>query len=344
LDGDFAKIKIKEAACHMEKNLSLTGKILLFLTALFLLVSPGTFAAEFPTKPISLIVPYAAGGSTDVLARALAKVSPKYLPQPIVVVNQAGGAGIPGRVAVVNAKPDGYTLLFGYGSGEDLVTPHTMKIPYHQFKDLVPVCQISIVSLIFVVPSSNPAKNLKDFVDWAKRQNRPITGAVSTRGASVDITMQAIMKVAGVNAQTVPFRGGSEAALAVLGGNTDFSGNVTSEVISHVKAGRLRILGVCLKERDPIIPDVPTFLEQGFNCWTFGAIRGVGAPKGTPESVVAYLEKGFKNLSEDPEFHAVMKDIFHPVMYQDRHVFLKNMLEGFEVYGKLIEELNLRQQ
>jgi len=96
-------------------------------------------AQDFPKKPISLIVPYAAGGSTDVLARALAKLSAKHFPVQVMVVNQAGGAGIPGRVAVVNAKPDGYTLLFGYGSGEDLVTPHTMKIPYHQFKDLVPV-------------------------------------------------------------------------------------------------------------------------------------------------------------------------------------------------------------
>jgi tripartite-type tricarboxylate transporter receptor subunit TctC len=313
------------------------------LIPVFLVLASQAHPAEFPTKPITLIVPYAAGGSTDVLARALAKASAKHIPQPVVVVNQAGGAGIPGRVAVVNAKPDGYTLLFGYGSGEDLVTPHTMKIPYHQFKDLMPVCQISIVSLILVVPSSNPAKNLKEFVEWGKKQNRPITGAVSTRGASVDITMQAIMKVAGVNAQTVPFRGGAEAALAVLGGNTDFAGNVPSEVISHVKAGRLRMLGVCLKQRDPAIPDVPTFIEQGFNCWTFGAIRGIGAPKGTPDSIITYLEGGFKKVTEDPEFHAVMKDIMHPVMYLERNAFLKNMTEGYEMYGKLIDELNLRQ-
>ena len=328
----------------MRKYFSIGAKGWVFLISTFLLFSSSAWAADFPTKPITLIVPYAAGGSTDVLARTLAKVSPKYISQPIVVVNQAGGAGIPGRVAVVNAKPDGYTLLFGYGSGEDLVTPHTMKIPYHQFNDLVPVCQISIVSLILVVPSSNPAMNLREFVDWAKKQNRVITGAVSTRGASVDITMQAVMKVAGVNAQTVPFRGGSEAVVAVLGGNTDFAGAVPSEVASHVKAGRLRILGVCLRERDPVIPDVPTFLEQGLNAWTFGAIRGIGAPKGTPNPVVTFLENTFKKLAEDPEFHAVMKDIAHPVMYRERQGFLKNMLEGYEMYGKLIDDLKLRQQ
>ena len=144
-------------------------------------------------------------------------------------------------MSVVNAKPDGYTLLFGYGSGEDLVTPHTMKIPYDQFKDLVPVCQISIVSLVLSVPSAHPAKSLKEFVAWAKSQNRPITGAVSTRGASVDITMQAIMRVAGVNCQTA-------------------------------------------------------------------------------------------------------KSNHHPVIFRDRKAFLKNMTDGFAMYGELIEKLGLKQQ
>jgi tripartite-type tricarboxylate transporter receptor subunit TctC len=306
------------------------------------LTPAGVPAADFPSKPIQLIVPYAAGGSTDVVARGLAKVSSKHLPQPLVVVNQPGGAAITGRVAVVKAAPDGYTLLFGYGSGEDLVTPHTRKIPYDQFKDLVPISQVTVVSIILVVPASHPAKNLKEWVAWAKAQNRPINGAVSTRGASVDITMQSFLKVAGINGQTIPFRGGAEAVTALLGGNTDFSGQVYSEAMPHIRAGRLKVLAVGTRERDPVIPDIPTFIEEGVNVWTFGAIRGIGAPKGTPEPVVAYLEGAIKKITEDPEFHQVMKDIVHPVLYRDRHAFLKNMQDGFEMYGKLIKELNLK--
>jgi tripartite-type tricarboxylate transporter receptor subunit TctC len=271
-------------------------------------------------------------------------VSDKHFPVPVLVVNQPGGAAIPGRVNVVNAKPDGYTLLFGYGSGEDLVTPHTQKLPYHQFEDLVPVCQMSIVSLIFSVPAAHPAKNLKEFVDWAKKQNRQITGAVSTRGASVDITMQAIMKVAGVNAQTIPYRGDAEALTALLGGHTDFSGNTPPAAFAHVKAGRIKILGVCLRERDPIIPDVPTFMEQGFDVFTMGAIRGVGAPKGTPGAVIDYLERTFKKVADDSEFQSVTRGIQTPVMYRDRKAFLKNMTDGFEMYGQLIEKLGLKEQ
>jgi tripartite-type tricarboxylate transporter receptor subunit TctC len=299
-------------------------------------------AAEYPNKPINLIVPYAAGGSTDVVARGLAKVAPKHIPQPVVIVNQPGGAGITGRVQVVKAPADGYTLLFGYGSGEDLVTPHTRKIPYDQFKDLAPVAQVTVVSIIMVVPANHPAKNLKEWVAWAKAQNRPINGAVSTRGASVDITMQSLLKVAGINGQTIPFRGGAEAVTALLGGNTDFSGQVYSEALPHVKAGRLKVLAVGTRERDPVIPDIPTFIEEGVNVWTFGAIRGIGAPKETPEPVIAYLERAVKKVTEDPEFHQVMKDIVHPVLYRDRHAFMNNMQDGFAMYGKLIKELNLK--
>lgn len=326
----------------MTKRSGILGKGLLIVVGFMLLFPAMALAADYPSKPISLIVPYAPGGATDTLARALAKVSAKYFPVPVVVVNQAGGAGIPGRVTVVNAKPDGYTLLFGYGSGEDLVTPHTVKLPYDQFKDLVPVCQISINSITLVVPASNPAKNLKEFVEWAKKQKRTITGAVSTRGASTDITMLAVMKAAGVDAQTIPFSGGAEAITAVLGGQTDFAGGTPTEVLPYAKAGKLRILGVGLPERDPVIPDVPTFVEQGFDAWTMGAIRGIGAPKGTPDPIIDYLEATFKKVTADPEFHAAMKEIAQPVIYRDRKAFLKNMKDGYETYGKLIESLGLK--
>ena len=276
------------------------------------------------------------------VARALAKVAPKYFPVSMVVINAAGGAGIAGRVQVVNAKPDGYTVLFGYGSGEDLVTPHTTKLPYDQFKDIAPVCQITIASLVIVVPSSNPAKNLKEFVAWAKNQKREITGAVSTKGASVDITMQALLKVAGIKGKTIPFRGGGEAVTTVLGKHTDFAGAVPAEVLSHVKAGRLRILAVSLPERDPSIPEIPTFKEEGYDLWTMGAIRGIGVPKATPDAVIDYLESSFKKVTQDPEFHALMKDIAHPLLFRDRKVFMKNMQDGFDTYGRLIDSLGLK--
>lgn len=195
----------------------------------------------------------------------------------------------------------------------------------------------------FITARRRSAKNLKEFVDWAKAQNRKITCAVSTRGASTDITMQAFMKAAGINGETIPFRGGAESLTQILGGHTDFAGQVPSEVPSHVKSGRLKILGVCLRERDPFIPDVPTFMEQGVNAWTMGAIRGVAVPKGAPDSVITTLESTFKKLAEDPEFVKTMKNISHPVVYRDRQTLFKNVSDGYDMYGKLIDQLGLRQ-
>ena len=119
-------------------------------------VVPASAEAAYPDKPIQLIMPYAAGGSTDLLARALAQFGPKYFPQPLVVVNKAGGGAIPGRVDVVRARPDGYTVLFGWGSGEDLVVPHQRKLPYDVFNDFEVGPRLSIHSVIMTVPASSP--------------------------------------------------------------------------------------------------------------------------------------------------------------------------------------------
>src|SRR5512136_1627729 len=125
---------------------------LIWMLCLFLLFPVTVGAAEkFPTKPIEIVVPFAAGGSTDVLARLVAKYAPKYFDKPLVVVNKPGGGGITGTEGVVRSKPDGYSLFVGYGSGHDLVTPHFQKMPYDTFNDLVSVCRLSIHSIVMII-------------------------------------------------------------------------------------------------------------------------------------------------------------------------------------------------
>ncbi len=134
---------------------------ILLLSVIVALASIGgapALAADYPNKPIQLIVPYAAGGATDLWARAIAQVAPRFFPVPVVVVNKAGGGAIPGRLDVVRSRQDGYTLLMGWGSGEDLVVPHQRQLPYDAFTDLVPVCRSSVHSIVMVVPANSPAK------------------------------------------------------------------------------------------------------------------------------------------------------------------------------------------
>lgn len=308
-----------------------------------LLLAPGLAGAQekFPTKPIELVVPFAAGGSTDVLARLAAKFAPKYFDKPLVVINKPGGGGVTGTEGVVRSAPDGYTLYLGYGSGHDLVMPHFQKLPYKTFEDLVPVCLLSVHSVVMIIRADAPYKTMKEMIEWGKNRDQ-VTASVSTRAGSVDITFQAVGKATGLKMVTVPFRGGAEAVTAIVGGQTDSGGNHPSEVISHIKAKRLIPIAVALEQRDPAIPDVPTFKELGYNVVTVGSVKGVAAPKGTPPEAIRYLAERFKKLCDDPEFIQAMKDIGQPVMYKSPGDFGKYLQEGYEQYGKLIKEFNIK--
>ena len=314
-----------------------------------LLVIPVMVGAveKFPTKTIELVVPFAAGGSTDVLARLVAKYAPKYFEKPLVIINKPGGGGVTGTEGVVRSSPDGYTLYVGYGSGHDLVMPHFVgtaqlpKMPYDTFKDLIPVCRLSVHSVVMIIRGDAPYKTLKEFIDWGKKKEQ-VTASVSTKAGAVDITFQALGKAIGLKMVTVPFRGGAESVTAIVGGQTDCGGNHPSEIISHIKAKRLIPIAVALDARDSAIPEVPTFEELGYNVVTVGSVKGVAAPKGTPPEVIGYLSQRFRKVCEDPEFIKSMKDIGQPVMYLGPEDFGKYLKDGFEQFGKLIKEFNIK--
>lgn len=318
-------------------------KILIMVTIGMSLLTPALVGAteKYPTKPIELVVPFSAGGSTDVLARLVAKYAPKYFDQPLVVINKPGGGGVIGTEGVVRSKPDGYTLYVGYGSGHDLVMPHFQKLPYKTFEDLTPVCRLSVHSIAMVIRAGAPYKNFKEFVEWGKKKPQ-ITASVSTKAGSVDITFQALGKATGLKIVTIPFRGGAESVTAIVGGQTDIGANHPSEIMSHIKAKRLIPVGVALEQRDPALPDVPTFRELGYDVVTVGSVKGVAAPKGTPQEVIKYLAERFKKVCENPEFIEEMKNIGQPVMYQGPAEFAKYLKGGFEQYGRLIKEFNIK--
>ena len=161
-------------------------------------------AAFKPEKPVTMIVPGAAGGSTDLLARAVEKVWSKYCPQPLQVVNKTGGGGIEGATFVARAKPDGYTMELGYGSGHDIVMPHIQKVEYDPFKQLEPVARLSIHSVVVLVPANSPFNSIKEITDWGKKENKPITASVSLTAGAVDLVMRGIGKTSGAENNADP--------------------------------------------------------------------------------------------------------------------------------------------
>jgi tripartite-type tricarboxylate transporter receptor subunit TctC len=320
-------------------------KVSLLFIAAMLSVSMGGglgFGAEkYPTQAIQVIVPFAPGGSSDLLARTIEKVWTKYSPQPMMIVNKPGAGGVMGEEFVVRSKPDGYTLYFGQGSGHDLVMPHLQKMPFDPLKDITPVARISIHSVVVCVSGKSDFKTMKDVIDSAKKGNR-VTAAVSTAAGSVDLVMRAISKRTGVQITPVPFSGGAEAVTALAGGHLTIGGGHPSEVLPHIKAARFRPVGVALDNRDSSIPDVPTLKEQGIDVSTWGSVKGVAAPNGTPPEVIEYLSSTLKKVCEDGDFKATMAQIGQPIDYLPSKEWAAFMQGAYKDYGDLIKELDIK--
>ncbi len=326
----------------MSRMRRVTLCLTIVLVALFAFSSHCLSAEKYPVKPIQVIVPYAPGGSSDVLARTVEKIWTKYSPQPMIIINKAGAGGVLGTEYVVRSKPDGYTLLFAYGSGCDLVMPHLQqKMPYDPLKDVVPVARISIHSVVVSVGGKSEFKSLKEVLDWAKKGNK-ITAAVSTAAGAVDIVMRAISKRTGVPITTVPFSGGAEAVTALAGGHLVIGGGHPSEVLPHFKSGRFRPVGVALDRRDGSLPNVPTLKEQGIDVATWGSVKGVAAPKGTAPEVVEYLSSTLKKVCEDSDFKKTMATIGQPIDYLDQKDFAVFMVKASKDYADLIKELGIK--
>jgi tripartite-type tricarboxylate transporter receptor subunit TctC len=322
-----------------------TRKVTLFLVlaVIAMLMAGGLcFGAEkYPTKPIQIIVPFAAGGSSDLTARTVEKFWTKYSPQPWLIVNKPGAGGVMGEEYVVRSKPDGYTIYVGQGSGHDVVMPHLQKMPFDPLKDITPVARLSIHSIVICVSGKSPINSMKDLIEYAKKGNK-VTAAVSTAAGSVDLVMRAIAKRTGIQITTVPFAGGAESTTALAGGHLTIGGGHPSEVMPHLKAGRFKAIGVALDKRDPVIPKVPTLKEQGVDVATWGSVKGVAVPNGTPPEIIEYIASTLKKVSEDPGYKKTMASIYQPIDYLGTKEWAAFLKQEYKDYGDLIKELDIK--
>jgi tripartite-type tricarboxylate transporter receptor subunit TctC len=325
----------------MKELRKVTLLLVLALVALLAAGGPGFGQDKYPSKPIQAIVPFAPGGSSDVLARTVEKIWTKHSPQPMMVINKPGAGGVLGEEYVVRSKPDGYTLYIGQGSGHDLVMPHLQKMPFDPLKDITPVARLSIHSIVVCVSGKSPFKSMKDVLDWAKKGNK-VTAAVSTAAGSVDLVMRAIAKRTGVSITTVPFTGGADAVTALAGGHLVIGGGHPSEVWPHIKSGRFRPIGVALDKRDGTLPDIPTLREQGIDVATWGSVKGVAVPNGTPPEIVEYLSSTLKKVCEDPNFKKAMAQVGQPIDYLNSKDWAAFMQRAHKDYGDLIKELDIK--
>jgi len=303
--------------------------------ALFLVVSVPLQAADFPTKEVQIIIPWAAGGATDLISRALAATTEKYLGKAVVVVNRPGGAGAVGYTEAAQAKPDGYTLTSAITPLT--ILPHQVKTAF-TYQSFDPVINVVRDPGMFLVRSDAPWKSLKEFLDYAKKNPDMITVGNSGAGGGVHLIALAFEKTAGVKFNHIPFSGGGPSITALLGGHINAVTVSPPEGIEHVKAGKLKIIALFAEKRFELFPDVPTVKEQGID-FVMGQWRGLAAPKGTPPDVIKKLHDAFKKGTEDSVFMKNAKDMVVNISYLGPEAFGKLMARDNEFYGKLIMEI-----
>jgi tripartite-type tricarboxylate transporter receptor subunit TctC len=257
-------------------------------------------AQSFPTKPIRYIVPVAAGGGNDMIARVVTERWGKALGQNFIVESQGGGGGVIASVATARAAPDGYTLMQGYVATHG-TTPATRKVPYDAIKDFTPIGMIGGTPNVLVVNSALPVKTLAEFIDYVKKNPGRLTYGSAGQGSLTHLTMELFKQQIGAFMIHIPYRGIAPAFTDLIGGQTQAMFPGLAAALPHLRSGRVRALAVTGKVRSDQLKDVPTLEESGFK--GFDAIQWYGSvgPAGIPADVVRHLNETQVAVLKDPE-------------------------------------------
>lgn len=279
---------------------------------------PAIAQDAYPSRPITMIVPFPPGGVADIVGRPAADAMTRALGSPVVVENKSGAGGGIGMSYVAKAKPDGYTVLMALSSIS--ILPEADKVtgraPMYQFKDFVPIARFTADPTVLAVRADSPWKTLAEFIADAKKRPGAITFGSSGNYGTMHVPMEMLAASAGVKLLHVPFTGAGPAVVALLGGQIDAVSSGPSTVVQHVKAGKLRVLASWGDKRLASLPDVPTLTESGypvvFTQWT-----ALFAPAGTPDAVIGKLRDAARATVVDPKFVATMATVETPIQYLD---------------------------
>lgn len=259
------------------------------LTALFATFACGAFGQAYPNRAIRLVVPFPAGGTTDILARDVAKRLTETLGQSVVVDNRAGAGGNIGSDIVAKSAPDGYTLLMGTVGTHSINPSLYTKMPYDHVKDFAPVVLVAGVPNVLVVYPPLPVNSVADLIKLAKAKPGTINFASSGSGTSIHLSGELFKTMAGVDMVHVPYKGSAPAVTDLMGGQVQIMFDNLPSSLQQIKAGKLRAIAVTSLKRAPALPDVPTIAESGLPGFEASSWFGVLAPAGTPPAVIAKI-------------------------------------------------------
>lgn len=282
--------------------------VLVSCAATLCLAAGAVRAQAWPSKPVSLVVPFPAGGTTDVLARALAERLTPALGQTVIVESKPGAGATLGADYVAKSRPDGYTLLVG-AVHHTIASSVYKKLPYDFQKDFAPITTIALVPNVLVVNAGSPARSVADLVVLAKAARPELSYGSNGNGTAQHLIGTQFENVTGVHLLHIPYKGSGPLTTDLLGGQVSMSFDTITPVLQHIKTGKLRALAVTTAKRSSTLPEVPTLAEAGLKDFDIGTWFGVLAPAGTPTDVQARLSAEMTRIIRSPEFRKRMGEI-----------------------------------
>jgi tripartite-type tricarboxylate transporter receptor subunit TctC len=277
------------------------------------LMATNARAADYPTRPIKLVVPYAAGGPTDVLGRVVGEYLGRDLKQPVIVENKAGAQGAIGAEAVARSEPDGYTLFVTAASIIVLNPMLYKKLSYDPVRDFRMLALVTDLPVVMEVHPSVPAKNVAEFVAYAKQNPGKINFGSAGTGGTIHLAGEMFKQVAGIDMVHVPYKGAGPALTDLISGNIQVMFDTLSTALPPVKSGLLRAIGVSSETRSPDLPDVPTIAESGYPDYRVSVWYGIAAPAKLPDDIAQKISSSLDRGLNDDAFRASLEKIGFPV-------------------------------
>ena len=275
--------------------------------------APGGTAAEYPARPIKLVVPYAAGGPTDVLGRLVAEFLGRDLKQAVFVENKAGAQGAIGAESVARSEPDGYTLFVTAASIIVLNPMLYKKLPYDPVRDFRMLALVTDLPVVMEIHPSVPAKTVAEFVAWAKQNPGKINFGSAGTGGTIHLAGEMFKQMAGIDMTHVPYKGAGPALTDLLSGNIQVMFDTLGTALPPVKSGLVRALGVSSTQRSPDLPDVPTIAESGYPDYRVSVWYGIAAPAKLPDDIALKIGASLDRALNDDAFRASLEKIGFPV-------------------------------
>ena len=323
------------------KKIAAAGAIALLTQ--FSLSSATQAQAHYPQRAVTITVPYSPGGTTDYVARMLAKQMSEISKQSFVVENKPGASGTIATASVMRAKPDGYSLLMN-DTTYAMLPAVFRKLSWDPVKDIAPISNVASTPVILIVPANSPFNSLADLVDAARKKPESLTFGSGGKGSSTHLAGEVFQHQANIKLLHVPYKGAGEALLALVGGTVDVEISATPTAIPQISSGKVKALAISSPQRLPQLPDVPTFAEAGLPDYQVQNWFGLVARAGTPPEMIATLNRLVKDAVADPSMRSSFEKLGAQAVGNSAQTFTQQIATEIDSWGRTAERAGLQKQ